>query len=173
MTKEEKIKELNRSLKYPNELPGVFLPTGRMPNYEYMLLAEMPSMNKSVNANNIVDNFTVSTRDKFLQEMLVKYGMAGSYITDIVKERDYPRRPTKEEIEKWLPFLIKEIEIIEPKCIIVLGKRTYEHSFLPFIEPKIPRQIRVSWIFHYSSQVPRAKFEKKIKEVRLFDVSSG
>jgi uracil-DNA glycosylase family 4 len=163
-TKEESIIELNRSLKYPKEISGVFLFPRRRPNYEYLFVSEMPSMNKAVNQRNKVQNFNVSSRDFFLQDMLDKYGLAGSYVTDIVKRRNYPRIPTKEEIEKWRPFLLKEIAIIKPRRIIVLGRRTYEHSFQPFIEPKIPKSIKIVWIYHYSSQVSRAKFENKFRE---------
>jgi uracil-DNA glycosylase family 4 len=97
--------------------------------------------------------------------MLIKYGVGGSYVTDIVKGRDTARKPTKTEIQKWLPFLIEEINIIQPRTIIVLGKRTYESSFRPFIEPLIPKNIKIDYVFHYCSQVPRVKFEKKFSEV--------
>ena len=111
-------------------------------------------------------NFDVTARDMFFQEMMTKYGVAGSYVTDIVKERNIPRKPTKTEIQEWLPFLLKEIKINQPKAIIVLGKRTYETSFKPYVEPLITeRGIRVEYVFHYSSQVPRNKFERRFSEV--------
>jgi uracil-DNA glycosylase len=82
-----------------------------------------------------------------------------------VKERGKPGRPIKEQIAEWLPFLLKEIEIIKPKHIIVLGKGNYERDFKPFIEPRLSNAIKTDWVFHYSTQVPRWKFEPRFREV--------
>ena len=44
------------------------------------------------------------------------------YITNVVNFRPPEnRRPTEEEIAKYLPYLEKHIEIIEPKIIVLLG----------------------------------------------------
>lgn len=163
-----KLAELNKTLKPPRELSGVFLPKGSQKQFDFMFIAEMPSMNepKEKFGKNENFNFGVTARDRFFQEMMNKYDVAGSYVTDIVKERDIPRRPTKNEIQKWLPFLLKEIEIIQPKALIVLGQRTYEASFKRHVEPLIPpKGIKVNYVFHYSSQVPRSKFERRFSEV--------
>ena len=160
----EKLNELNKTLSTPKELGGAFLPKGAQKQFYFMFVAEMPSMARPKDIAALGGNFNVSARDNFFQEMMTKYGVAGSYVTDIVKEGDIPRRPTEEEIKKWLPFLLKEIEIIQPKIIIVLGKRTYEGSFKKYVEPHIPKETKVDWVFHYSSQVPRDKFEQKFSE---------
>jgi uracil-DNA glycosylase family 4 len=97
--------------------------------------------------------------------MMVKYGAAGCYVTDIVKKRDVPRMPTANEIRGWTPFLLKEIEIIGPRAIVVLGQRTYKASFRPYVESLIPEDIKIDYVFHYSSQVPRSKFEGKFSDV--------
>lgn len=163
----DKLNRLNKSLKPPKELGGVFLPKDFKERFDIMFVAEMPSMNnpREARASKENFNFNVTKRDRFFQEMLVKYGVGGSYVTDIVKERDFPRRPTEAEIKNWLPFLLKEIEIIQPKAIIVLGKRTYEQSFEPHIEPKLPKNIKTDYVFHYSSQVSKRKFERRFNEV--------
>ncbi len=96
---------------------------------------------------------------------MVKYGVAGSYVTDIVKARSQPRQPTKVEALTWLPFLLKEIAIIGPGVIVVLGKRTYEGTFLPHVAQKIPAGIRSDYVFHYSNQVPKSKFEQRFAAV--------
>jgi len=162
-----KLTELNKSLNSPQELGGMFMPEKSPKSFDFMFVAEMPSMNepKEKLGENENFNFGVTARDKFFQEMMTKYSVAGSYVTDIVKARDIPRKPSKEEIQKWLPFLLKEIEIIQPKAIIVLGRRTYEASFKPFVEPLIPQEIKVDYVFHYSSRVPRNKFERRFSEV--------
>lgn len=162
-----KLENLNKTLNPPRELGGMFLPIYSEKRFDFMFVSEMPSMNdpnKKASKNENF-NFCVTARDMFLQEMMIKYDVSGSYVTDIVKERDIPRRPTKSEIQKWLPFLLQEIEIIKPKTIIVLGKRTYEASFKPFVESLISKDIKVDYVFHYSSQVPRRKFEQRFGKV--------
>lgn len=162
----DKLENLNKSLNPPKELCGMFLPEGSAKQFDFMFVAEMPSMNEPKASSKYENfNFDVTKRDKFFQEMMVKYRVAGTYVTDIVKKRDVPRRPTEEEINQWLPFLLKEIAIIQPKAIIVLGKRTYEASFKPFVAPFISKGVEVDYVFHYSSQVPRAKFEQRFAEV--------
>ncbi len=124
-----------------------------------MFVAETPSMSGTES------NFCNTARDTFLQTIMEKYGVAGCYVTDIVKERAKPGMPTEVKIRRWRPFLIEEIEIIAPKAIVVLGRRTYEHSFKPFIEPCINKNILVEYVFHYCSQVRRAKFEERFADV--------
>lgn len=158
--------ELNRTLKPPDEMPGCFQPQESPKKFDVMFVAEMPSMAEPHRqSESKYLNFGATARDKFLQETMCKYGVGGSYITDVVKKRDVPRRPTAEEIKRWLPFLLKEIELINPRAIVVLGKRTFEKSFLPFVKPCIPERIPVDYVFHYSSQVPRKKFETRFAQV--------
>lgn len=162
-----KLENLNKKLKFPQQLSGVFLPKSSQKKFDFMFVAEMPSMNEPKDWDGKSNyNFDITKRDEFLQDIMVKYGVGGSYITDIVKERNIPRSPTEKEVQKWLSFLLKEIEIIQPKVIIVLGKRTYEASFKPSVEPfLIPTGIKVDYVFHYGPQVPKNKFERKFSKV--------
>jgi uracil-DNA glycosylase family 4 len=143
------------------------LPPDAPPRFDLMFVSEMPSMRdlSDVEPGKENVNFLHTGRDLFLQEMMVKYGAAGSYVTDVVKTRSLPRRPTKAEVLKWLPFLLREVAIIQPRGLIVLGKRTYEHAFLPYVTPRLPSSIRVDYVFHYSSQVPKPKFEERFGPV--------
>jgi uracil-DNA glycosylase family 4 len=161
------IRKLNRTLKFPKESGGNFLPPDAAPRFDLMFVSEMPSMRdlSDVEPGKENINFLHTGRDLFLQEMIVKYGAAGSYVTDVVKTRSLPRRPTKAEVLKWLPFLLREVAIIQPRGLIVLGKRTYEHAFLPYVTPRLPSSIRVDYVFHYSSQVPKPKFEERFGSV--------
>ncbi len=161
------VQVLNASLRPPEFLGGVFLPKDYKEQFEFMFVAEMPAMGEPEEgeARRRNFNFDVTERDKFLQMMMVKYGVAGSYVTDIVKKRDVPRRPTKREIEEWLPFLLSEIAMIRPRAIIVLGRTNYEASFGPFIHGLIPKGIEIDWVFHFGNQVPKHKFEKRFSEV--------
>jgi uracil-DNA glycosylase family 4 len=164
----QRLKELNGSLERPQALSGEFVPEGCPNQFEFMFVAEMPSMSEPKNSTGIFPNYSAAAhRGEFLKEMLTKCGVAGSYVTDIVKARDIPRRPTRMEIEKWLPFLLQEVEIIQPKAIVVFGKRTYDASFKPFVEPRIPKHIKVDWVWHYSQQGAKsnAEIEQKFGEV--------
>lgn len=126
-----------------------------------MFVAEMPSMNvpKDWDGKSNYNFGKFDARCRFFQKMMIEQGVAGSYVTDIVKERGKPRKPTKTEIQKWLPFLLKEIEIIQPKVIIILGKRTYEASFKLFVKPSIFKEIKVDYVFHYSQQGAKTNVE--------------
>ncbi len=59
------------------------------------------------------------------------------YITNIVKRRPPENRdPTPDEIEKYKPYLARQIEIISPRIIVPLGRFSMNY-FLP--EGKISR----------------------------------
>ncbi len=165
MNIENKIKKINSKLIFPKEISGTFLPSGYKKQYKFMFLAEMPSQQEPKNGLKKEDNFNITKRDKLLQNTMIKYGVAGSYITDIVKSRDMARQPFKKEVEKYRDFLLKEIEIINPEIIVVLGKRTYEESFFKYIKSYINKSIICDYVFHCSSQVPKNKFINRFKKV--------
>ncbi len=178
VNKLNELKELNKHLK---PLGGVFLPQDSPKQFEFIFVAEMPSMNEPKNKSEGSEsfNFGVTAQDRFLKKLMVESDVAGSYVTDIVKKRDTPRRPTKEEIKQWLPFLIKEIEIIKPKYIVVLGKTNYEKNFKKFVEPSLPKNIKVDWVYHYSQQGGKTnaeveqKFCEVIKKMRNSELPGG
>lgn len=75
----------------------------------------------------------VGAAGKFLNEMLAAAGMerAEVYITNIVKYRPPGNRdPLPEEKKAFWPYLLKQLEIIEPKVVVTLGRHSIEY-FLP------------------------------------------
>ncbi|MBC7764082.1 uracil-DNA glycosylase [Microbacteriaceae bacterium] len=75
----------------------------------------------------------VGASGKFLDELLELAGMkrADVYITSIVKYRPPNNRdPKPDEKQAFLPYLLKQIEIIQPKAIVPLGRHGMEY-FLP------------------------------------------
>lgn len=75
----------------------------------------------------------VGAAGKFLNEMLAQAGMARTdvYITNIVKYRPPNNRdPSPGEKKAFWPFLLQQLEIIQPKVIITLGRHSMEY-FLP------------------------------------------
>lgn len=75
----------------------------------------------------------VGAAGKFLNEMLGEAGMQRSdvYITNIVKYRPPNNRdPEPEEKKAFWPYLLKQLQIIQPKVVITLGRHSMEY-FLP------------------------------------------
>jgi len=85
-----------------------------------MLIGEAPGENEAKTgrpfcgtAGNILDQLFDATEIKREE----------TYVTNIVKDRPPGNRdPTTEEIKIYSPFLIRQINIIEPKVIVPLGR---------------------------------------------------
>ena len=72
---------------------------------------------------------------KMLDELLshINLNREDVYITNIVKDRPQENRdPTPEEIHLYSPFLDRQIEIIEPRAIVTLGRFAMEYIFNHF-----------------------------------------
>lgn len=75
----------------------------------------------------------VGAAGKFLNEMLAAAGLERKdvYITNIVKYRPPGNRdPLPEEKAAFWPYLLKQLQIINPKVVITLGRHSMEY-FLP------------------------------------------
>jgi uracil-DNA glycosylase family 4 len=75
----------------------------------------------------------VGVAGKFLNDMLAAAGMSREdvYITNIVKYRPPNNRdPLPEEKKAFWPYLLKQLEIIQPKVVVTLGRHSMEY-FLP------------------------------------------
>lgn len=75
----------------------------------------------------------VGASGKFLAEMLETIGLSRDdvYITNIVKYRPPNNRdPLPEEIKAFWPYLMRQIEIIQPRLIVTLGRYAM-NVFLP------------------------------------------
>jgi len=65
------------------------------------------------------------SRGEFLTELIESIGLKREqvYITNIVKDRPPENRdPTPEEIALYSPFLDRQVQIIQPKVIVTLGR---------------------------------------------------
>ena len=61
---------------------------------------------------------------KLLDKMLLAINLNRNnvYITNVVNYKPFEnRKPTDKEIKRYLPFLLKHIEIINPKILVLLG----------------------------------------------------
>lgn len=75
----------------------------------------------------------VGASGRFLDEMLALAGLKRDdvYITNIVKYRPPDNRdPSETEKQAFWPYLAKQLEIINPKAIITLGRHSMEF-FIP------------------------------------------
>lgn len=75
----------------------------------------------------------VGASGRFLNEMLAAAGLERSdvYITNIVKYRPPNNRdPSSEEKGAFWPYLMRQIDIIDPRVIITLGRHSGQ-AFLP------------------------------------------
>lgn len=75
----------------------------------------------------------VGASGKFLNEMLAQAGMERGdvYITNVVKYRPPNNRdPKPSEKKAFMPYLLRQLEIIKPKVVITLGRHSMEY-FLP------------------------------------------
>jgi uracil-DNA glycosylase len=75
----------------------------------------------------------VGAAGKFLAELLESIDLKRQdvFITNIVKHRPPGNRdPEPAEIELYLPFLMRQISIIQPLLIVTLGRHSMNH-FLP------------------------------------------
>lgn len=75
----------------------------------------------------------VGAAGKFLDEMLASIGLKRDdiYITNIVKYRPPNNRdPEPEEKQAFLPYLVRQLEVIKPAVVITLGRHSME-AFLP------------------------------------------
>ena len=98
------------------------------PDAEMILIGEAPGKKEDETGVPFV-----GAAGRFLDQMLelAKLARSDIYITNIVKYRPPENRdPTTAEKASFLPYLLRELEIIDPKVVITLGRHSMEY-FLP------------------------------------------
>ena len=89
------------------------------PKSKIMLIGEAPGANEDEEGLPFVGR-AGALLDKMLSA--IDLDRKKVYISNIINFRPPDnRRPTEEEIERYLPFIIKHIEIINPKILVLLG----------------------------------------------------
>lgn len=127
--KAEKMKEirddvwkLKSSPLYEYRMANKYFPVVGEGNYDAKILfiGEAPGKNEAMTGRPFCGR-----SGNLLDEMLSSVGLNRDdvYITNIVKDRPPENRdPSSDEIELYVPFLDKQIDIIEPKVIATLGR---------------------------------------------------
>ena len=89
------------------------------PDSKIMIIGEGPGSNEDIEGQPFVGR-AGQLLDKMLDS--IKLDRNNVYITNVVNYRPPEnRKPNNHEINRYLPFLTKHIEIINPKILILLG----------------------------------------------------
>jgi uracil-DNA glycosylase family 4 len=131
MSKEEALQELEEEMAQDKSLPlqesNLVFGEGNI-NCTVMLIGEAPGFYE----NELRRPF-VGRGGQLLDKLINSIGWRREdvYITNIVKRRPPDNRdPLPEEIEAYKPYLARQIEIIDPKIIVTLGRFSMNY-FLP------------------------------------------
>lgn len=116
------------------------------PDAEIVFIGEAPGKNEDIQGKPFV-----GAAGKFLDEMLatIKLERKDIYITNIVKYRPPNNRdPLPEEKKAFLPYLQSQLEIIQPKIVVTLGRHS-TNCFLPDLQISKchgePKRIRIAY----------------------------
>jgi DNA polymerase len=142
MDKDRKLSKLkNTMLKFNKNFPGknlVFSDGNK--DAKVMIVGEAPGRTEDK-----LQKPFVGRAGKLLDSLLESINLNRSkvYITNVVNYRpDKNRKPTTEEINEFKKLLFKHIEIISPKCILLLGA-TAASAVLNHIGPL--SEVRGKW----------------------------
>jgi uracil-DNA glycosylase family 4 len=131
VNKEELLKQLEAEIEADAALPlresNLVFGEGN-PDCEVMFIGEAPGFHE----DRLKRPF-VGRGGQLLDELIREVGWKreDTYITNIIKRRPPENRdPLPEEIEKYEPYLARQIEIINPKVIVALGRFAMNY-FLP------------------------------------------
>jgi len=121
------------------------------PDADIVFIGEAPGKNEDQQGKPFV-----GAAGKFLNEMLEMIGLKRSdiYITNIVKYRPPNNRdPLPEEKAAFLPYLLRQLEVIKPKLVVTLGRHSMEY-FLP--------KVRISAVHGAPKRVTLADGRKQV-----------
>lgn len=115
------------------------------PDSEIVFVGEAPGKNEDIKGEPFV-----GAAGKFLNEMLrmIDLKREDIYITNIVKYRPPNNRdPLPDEKKAFLPYLQSQLEVIQPKVVVTLGRHSM-NCFLPDMQISQvhgqPKRVRLS-----------------------------
>lgn len=115
------------------------------PDAEIVFVGEAPGKNEDLQGKPFV-----GAAGKFLDEMLgmIDLEREDIYITNIVKYRPPGNRdPLPDEKKSFLPYLQSQLEVIQPKVVVTLGRHSL-NCFLPDLQISQvhgqPKRVRLS-----------------------------
>lgn len=177
MTKEEKLKELKRKLEEDKSLPlrsgATQLVFGEgNPNTDFYFLGEAPGYWEDQKGRPFV-----GTAGKLLDETLSENGVKREdvYISNVVRFRPPGNRdPFPEELAAFAPYVDEEIEIIDPKIIVTLGRYSMAKFLANVLISRVHGKVfKVDWkgkerviipMFHPAAALRREDIMEQFKE---------
>jgi len=123
-------------------------------NARIMLVGQNPGAEEDASGRPFVGR-----SGKFLTKTLAEYGINRDqlFVTNIVKHvSPKNRKPTTEETEACLPYLVNQINMIKPKIVILIGASARE----------VPREGGIEYIeiIHPSAAMRFTKMRNKFRE---------
>lgn len=134
MNKQQLLDQITADMLERNVCPDLaktatnIVPGGGNPNADIMFVGEAPGRNEDITGEPFV-----GAAGKILERLLESIGLTRDdvFITSIVKYRPPNNRdPKPQEKAAFLPYLVRQIEVIQPRLICPLGRHGME-SFLP------------------------------------------
>jgi uracil-DNA glycosylase family 4 len=134
MTKQQQLDQLRQEILTANICPGLRAQATQLVMGDGNLDADIVFIGEAPGKNEDEQGIPfVGAAGKFLNEMLAAANMKREdvYITNIVKYRPPNNRdPLPEEKQAFWPYLLKQLQIIQPKVVVTLGRHSMEY-FLP------------------------------------------
>jgi len=134
VTKLERLEQIKADITKNNICPNLANTAKHMvfgegnPNAKIIFIGEAPGKNEDLTGRPFV-----GAAGKFLDELLATIGLQREdvYITSILKYRPPNNRdPRPAEKAAFWPYLLAQIEVIQPKLIVTLGRHS-ANCFLP------------------------------------------
>jgi len=110
------------------------------PDADVMLVGEAPGFNEDKQGRPFV-----GAAGKFLEELLAVAGLKRSdvYITNVIKHRPPNNRdPLPDELAACLPYLHEQIQLIDPRLIVTLGRFSLGTFFPGTMISKVHGEVR-------------------------------
>ena len=162
MSKQTDLDNIAKQIVYDKVTPELKAGTTQLvfgagnPDSDVVFIGEAPGKNEDLKGEPFV-----GAAGKFLNEMLEMIGLKREdiYITNIVKYRPPNNRdPLPEEKKAFLPYLQSQLEVIQPKVLVTLGRHSM-NCFLPDLQ-----------ISKVHGQPKRVKLRLKQDESDAFEV---
>jgi uracil-DNA glycosylase family 4 len=137
MSKQQQLDDLAQQIEQDDPTPELRLGATQLvfgdgnPESEIVFIGEAPGKNEDLQGIPFV-----GAAGKFLNEMLAMIDLQRQdiYITNIVKYRPPDNRdPHPDEKKAFLPYLQRQLEVIQPKVVVTLGRHSM-NCFLPDLQ---------------------------------------
>jgi uracil-DNA glycosylase family 4 len=109
----------------PCETAIQMVPGEGSPDADVMLVGEAPGASEDEQGRPFVGR-----SGRLLDELLVAAGLdrAAVYITNVVKARPPRNRdPRADEVAHWMPWLERQLALVQPRLVIPLGRHALAH----------------------------------------------